>query len=476
MAVFSIVKLSETNNHHRIDAEFYHPEYLKNKRRLTNLKIPLFSLKQVSNYITNGHTPRYADLTVGEVHFLTAEDVLDFIVNFETSKRITKEDSYKVLRRTILKENDLLITIKGKIGNAAVVYKLERETNINQDVARIIIKKSIDKKKINPYFIAAFINSKFGRLQVDQIATSQINPFLGLSNLKQIVIPLLDEKFQNKIEGILKKALELFYYSNFIFSQAESLLLEELGLKDFKPKYKKTYTANLSEALSAHRIDSEYFQPANEEVIENIKNYRYGFDKLLKHVENVEPNFDPTKYPEESFCYVELADIDSSIGVIQNTNDIKGQEAPSRARRILKKNDVIVSSVEGSLEKVALVDKGHDGCLASTGFFQFRPLKILPEVLLILSKTPVLQSQLKKKCSGTILTAIPKKSLDDIVIPLLPFSTQQKIASLIQKSHEARKKAKELLSAAKKAVEIAIEKGENDASNYLSLYSKNFLI
>jgi restriction endonuclease S subunit len=148
------------------------------------------------------------------------------------------------------------------------------------------------------------------------------------------------------------------------------------------------------------------------------------YQMLSLLVQDFEPNFDPTKYPEESFCYVDLADIDSSIGIIQNTNDIKGQESPSGARIILKKNDVIVSSVEGSLEKVALVDKEHDGCLASTGFFQFRPLKISPEVLLIISKTLVLKSQLKKKCLGTILTAIPKKFLSDIVIPLLPFLTQ----------------------------------------------------
>jgi restriction endonuclease S subunit len=468
MAVFSIVKLSETNNHHRLDSEFYHPTYLENKRRLTNLKIPLFSLKQCSNYITNGHTPRYADLTTGEVYFLTAEDILDFIVNFETSKRITKEDSHKVLRRTILQENDLLLTIKGKIGNAAVIYKLKGETNINQDVARIILKKTIGERKINPYFIAAFINSKFGRLQVEQLATSQINPFLGLYNLKQIVIPLLSEKFQNKIEDVIKKALKFFYDSYFIFSQAETLLLEELGLKDFKPKFQKTYAAKLSSALFAHRMDAEYFQPAYKEVIEKVINYPGGFSKLLMLAENVKPDFDPTKYPEKTFSYVELADINSSIGVIYNVNETKGGEAPSRARRILKEGDVIVSRVEGSLEKVALVDKEHDGCLASTGFFQFRPLNILPEVLLVLSKTIVLQLQLKKKSSGTILTAIPKESLRDVVIPILPLLTQEKIASLIKQSHAARREAIKLIEIAKRTIEIAIERGEEEGYRYLS--------
>ena len=173
-------------------------------------------------------------------------------------------------------------------------------------------------------------------------------------------------------------------------------------------------------------MDAEYFQPAYDEVIEKIKQYPNGFSKLLKHVENIKPNFDPPKYPDEDFCYVELADIDSSIGIIHSVNKVKEREAPSRARRLLKEGDVIVSSVEGSLEKVALVDKEHNGCLASTGFFQFRSLDILPEVLLIMSKTAILQLQLKKRCSGTILTAVPKESLRDIIMPLLPLSIQQK--------------------------------------------------
>jgi restriction endonuclease S subunit len=137
----------------------------------------------------------------------------------------------------------------------------------------------------------------------------------------------------------------------------------------------------------------------------------------------------------------------------------------------LKEGDVIVSSVEGSLEKVALVDREHDTCLASTGFFQFRPLNILPEVLLVLSKTIILQLQLKKLCSGTILTAVPKESLRDIIIPLLPLSIQQEIASLVQQSHEARKKAKELLEIAKRAVEIAIENIEAEALDYISKHA-----
>jgi len=57
---------------------------------------------------------------------------------------------------------------------------------------------------------------------------------------------------------------------------------------------------------------------------------------------------------------------------------------------------------------------------------------------------------------------------------LLPLSTQKEIASLVQQSHEARRKAKELLEAAKRAVEIAIEQREENAMSFLKFFERVF--
>ncbi|MDQ3321590.1 MAG: hypothetical protein M3525_03905 [Acidobacteriota bacterium] len=48
------------------------------------------------------------------------------------------------------------------------------------------------KEGVNPYYIAGFINSVIGKMFVRQISTGQINPFLGLGNLRTIPIPLFD--------------------------------------------------------------------------------------------------------------------------------------------------------------------------------------------------------------------------------------------------------------------------------------------
>jgi len=60
------------------------------------------------------------------------------------------------------------------------------------------------------------------------------------------------------------------------------------------------------------------------------------------------------------------------------------------------------------------------------------------------------------------------QNVRDFIITLLPESIQKKIASLVQQSHEVRKKAKELLEIAKKSVEITIEKSEEEALSYIS--------
>jgi len=453
MAVFNTVNLSELEGKKRIDAEYYKPDYI---RLLSRLKeVGCVSVKDVAFPLRRKFKPKkgeYFDyIEISEVDLTTGE--------FSTSKIIGEEAPDRA--QWVVNEDDILISTVRPIRNAIVLIK-ERKENLVCSSGFCVL----HPKTIQTNYLFLYLKMPFIAKLLDRHTTATEYPAINWNDVLNTPIYVGCKEFQTRISLMVDKSFALLKQSRSLYSQAENLLLEGLGLKDFKPKYEKTYTANLSDTLSAHRIDAEYFQPAYEEVVRKIKEYPNGFAKLFKHAENVKPDFDPTKDPDRNFSYVELADINSSIGVIHSVNKVKGKEAPSRARRLLKKEDVIVSSVEGSLEKVALVDKEHDACLASTGFFQFRPLDILPEVLLVLSKTIVLQSQLKKKCSGTILTAVPKESLRDIIIPILPLKTQQEIASLVQQSHEARRKAKELLEVAKKAIEIAIEKNEEEALYY----------
>jgi len=72
--------------------------------------------------------------------------------------------------------------------------------------------------------------------------------------------------------------------------------------------------------------------------------------------------------------------------------------------------------------------------------------------------SPIGKYQLERIGTGGVQTNISYKDIKNILIPILPKSTQQKIADLVKQSHQARKRAKELLEEAKLKVEELIEK------------------
>ena len=67
--------------------------------------------------------------------------------------------------------------------------------------------------------------------------------------------------------------------------------------------------------------------------------------------------------------------------------------------------------------------------------------------------------QFEKESTQTAQPKISDSQVKNFMVPILPIETQQKIADLVRQSHEARKKAKELLEEAKRKVEEMIEKG-----------------
>lgn len=213
--------LSELFQSRRWDGEFYKPKYQRVLDAVLNakkVKVERFvPVGQLLSYLTNGHTPLHHDLEVGEVPFLTAEHVSDFRVDFGTDKRILRRQHETELARTDLHDGDILMTIKGKVGNCAIVRNCPDFANINQDVALVRLRNGI-----HPYFFAAWFNSLMGKQLVEQRSTGGINPFLGLGNLRGMSFPVLDPKEHNRIGDLVQETVESAYAAE----QEASALLE----------------------------------------------------------------------------------------------------------------------------------------------------------------------------------------------------------------------------------------------------------
>ena len=85
------------------------------------------------------------------------------------------------------------------------------------------------------------------------------------------------------------------------------------------------------------------------------------------------------------------------------------------------------------------------------------------------------QLQLKKGCSGTILTAIDKDEFNNIVLPKVDEHKQLEIQERVLEAFKLRKQSKQLLENAKRAVEMAIEQDEDTALNWLEQANSGLL-
>jgi type I restriction enzyme, S subunit len=57
--------------------------------------------------------------------------------------------------------------------------------------------------------------------------------------------------------------------------------------------------------------------------------------------------------------------------------------------------------------------------------------------------------------------------IENMVVPIIDYQNQQKIATLVEESFMLKKQSEELLKTAKRAVEIAIEENESEALKYI---------
>ena len=87
---------------------------------------------------------------------------------------------------------------------------------------------------------------------------------------------------------------------------------------------------------------------------------------------------DPIRSGAATFRYVDIAGVDRDIKAISRAEVVACAEAPSRARKLIRSSDVLVSTVRPNLNAVAFVPPELDGEIASTGF---AVLRANPELL-----------------------------------------------------------------------------------------------
>ena len=142
---------------------------------------------------------------------------------------------------------------------------------------------------------------------------------------------------------------------------------------------------------------------------------------------------DPTISPETLFQYIDISGVDATTKRILSARTILGKDAPSRARQVVKADDILVATTRPNLNAVAIVPTELDDEICSTGFCVLRPAReIDPFFLFFFVQTNDFVRLVSGEVRGMLYPAITDSQVRAISIPLPPLPEQQRIAARIQ--------------------------------------------
>lgn len=143
----------------------------------------------------------------------------------------------------------------------------------------------------------------------------------------------------------------------------------------------------------------------------------------------------PSTFPSEQFTYVDVAAVDNFQKIIIGARSVIGSEAPSRARKLIRRGDVLVSTVRPNLNAVALVPPSLDGQVASTGFCVLRPTeRVLPEFLFFYVRSRRFIDGLTSLVAGAMYPAVTDSQVLEQRLPLPPVEEQRRIVDLLSRA------------------------------------------
>lgn len=138
---------------------------------------------------------------------------------------------------------------------------------------------------------------------------------------------------------------------------------------------------------------------------------------------------DPRENPTRKFFYVDIASVDNKAKAIFESKEIIGSDAPSRARKVIRTGDVIVSTVRPNLNAVACIPSSLDNQICSTGFSVLRPSeKITSEYLFALTTSSFFVDCLVAKTTGANYPAVNDGEVKDVPVAVPPIPLQKDFA------------------------------------------------
>ena len=173
----------------RLDTSFHHPRYSRLMDRVNAAPTVHQSLGDLLESISSGATPRRSDSSLYAdcgIRFLRILNVVNGEIINADMKYITHAVHSGELARSQLSTGDVLMTITGRVGSAAVVQDEHLPANINQHIVRL----RIDSGRCVPEFLREWLNSSIGMELSNRFVSGGTRAALDYKAIRNIRVPL----------------------------------------------------------------------------------------------------------------------------------------------------------------------------------------------------------------------------------------------------------------------------------------------
>ncbi len=151
--------------------------------------------------------------------YLRISDYSNGSVNLNNLKYVT-EETFQKISRYIINEGDIFLSIVGTIGIVDFIdYKLD-SASLTENAVRI---RSFNESVLSTKFLSYFLKSDQGQNEMFIRTVGSTQPKLAITRIKDINIPIIDIKSQQKISNILSTIDEKITLNKNLIANLEEL-------------------------------------------------------------------------------------------------------------------------------------------------------------------------------------------------------------------------------------------------------------
>lgn len=349
--------------------------------------------------LRNGYTPSKSNAEYwenGEISWFRMEDI-------RTNGRVLNEAIQKVSKSAVkggklFPANSIMLSTTATIGEHALITIPYLS---NQQLTNFSLKEEFSEKLNIKYAFYYFflINEDLKNMGSD---TSL--PIVGIKKLEKIQIPIPPLEIQEKIV----KTLDIFTK---LESTLESTLESELSLRVKQYNYYRDLLLNEN--------DKNPF----------FKNTEY---RCLGDITLASSNI-KWKNNTNTYKYIDLTSVDRENHSIGETIEISALTAPSRAQKLVAKDDVIFATTRPTQLRFAFINEEFANSIASTGYCVLRakPNLVLPKWVYHNLGSIDFKNFLEENQSGSAYPAVSDSKVKDYKIPVPSLDVQEKIIAIL---------------------------------------------